>query len=740
MDSTTTDAFNAASHLVHRHVEQGRGQRLAVRAGTGTGTEGLTYAGLASLLRRTGTGLRELGLRRDDRVLMVMSDDVPMLATILGSFDAGLVAVPVSTMLTGPELGGIVADSGARVVVCTEEFTGVVTEALRDAPEVEHVVHVGAPGPLRDAGRPLHDWDDVVAAGATAIEADPGRDAPAPTVDDSWALWLYTSGTTGKPKAAMHRHANIRHVCETYGDQVLQVSSEDLTFSVAKMFFAYGIGNTVFFPLSVGACTVLEPRRPTPAVVLERLRAERPTLFFAVPTFYAALVASDLPDDAFAGVRWCASAGEPLPAPLQRRFTDRFGVEILDGIGSTEALHIFLSNSPGDVRPGTTGKAVPGYDVEVRDALGAVAAPGQPGALFVRGDSIALGYWHRTDATRQVFQGSWLSTGDTYVRDEDGYYRCLGRNSDMLKSGGIWVSPAEVESRLLEHASVREAAVVGVADDDGIDKPVAVVVAADDVTPDDLIGWCRDGLAHFKAPRQVVFVDELPKTATGKLQRFKVRALLVGSSSDDVDVEPAATAADHRHDHRPRSRPRVPLGVPPPCPTSSPARASTRWTAAVSRSAPSTASTRASASSTSTPRSASTAAPASRSAPSRRSARTAASPTATSSTSRTTARSSPRCSRAAGSRSARPAARTRPVRSGSTRPSSLGSEPARSWPATLYGCTQVSTTSPTSSSAAPLPPAKETRHDHDPRPPRTTGARAHRRRARAAGPQRPRDP
>ncbi len=532
----TSPTFNAAHHLVHRHVERGDGHRPAVRGRV----EELTYAELGSLLRRTGAGLREMGLRRDDRVLMVMSDDVPMLATILGAFDAGLVAVPVSTMLTGAELGDIVADSGARVVVCTEEFTDAVSQALREAPEVAHVVHVGDPGALSRAGRSLHAWSDVVASGGDAVAADPARDAAAPTVDDSWALWLYTSGTTGLPKAAMHRHANIRHVCETYGDQVLQVGADDLTFSVAKMFFAYGIGNTVFFPLSVGARTVLEPRRPTPAVVLERLREEQPTLFFAVPTFYAALVASDLPDDAFASVRWCASAGEPLPAPLQHRFTARFGVEILDGIGSTEALHIFLSNAPGDVRPGTTGRPVPGYDVEIRDALGAVTAPGQPGALFVRGDSLALGYWHRTDATRQVFQGSWLSTGDTYVRDEEGYYRCLGRNSDMLKAGGIWVSPTEVESRLMEHTSVREAAVVGVSDEDGLDKPVAVVVAGDDVTPAELVAWCRDGLAHFKAPRQVVLVDELPKTATGKLQRFKVRALLVGSTSDDVHVDPGA--------------------------------------------------------------------------------------------------------------------------------------------------------------------------------------------------------
>jgi benzoate-CoA ligase family protein len=519
-----SDRFNAADYLVHRHLGEGRGGNVAVR-----GANEVTYADLSRRVRTVAAALRSLGLRRDDRVLLVMSDDVPMLTTILGAFDAGFVAAPISTMLTGAELGEIVADSGARAVVCTEEFTSTVAEALTVAPDVDDVVHVGAPGALGNGSRyRLHEWDSFVAAGLSALELDPAAGDTAPTVEDSWALWLYTSGTTGLPKAAMHRHANIRFVCETYAHQVLGITPADTTFSVAKMFFAYGIGNTVFFPFSVGASTVLEPRRPSPQVVLERLGAERPTLFFAVPTFYAALVTSDLPDDAFASVRWCASAGEPLPAPLQKRFTDRFGVEILDGIGSTEALHIFLSNRPGDIRPGTTGKPVPGYDVEVRDTDGVPAATGEPGALFVRGDSIALGYWHRTDASRQVFQGSWLSTGDTYVCDEDGYFRCLGRNSDMLKSGGIWVSPTEVESRLLEHPGVRQAAVVGVADSDGLDKPVAVVVATD-VTPEELITWCRDGLAHFKAPRQVVFADDLPKTATGKLQRFKVRALLVES-------------------------------------------------------------------------------------------------------------------------------------------------------------------------------------------------------------------
>jgi benzoate-CoA ligase family protein len=527
--------FNACQYLVGRNVAKGRGGHDAVR-----GTSTLTYEELDSLTGQVAASYRALGLRRDDRVMMVMSDDIPMLAAILGAFRAGLVAVPVSTMLTGPELGKVLADSSARLVVCTQEFTSAVEGALPAAPDVEHVVHVGE-APSSD-GPTLHAWEQF-------LDADDANDRSiATTDDDSWALWLYTSGTTGLPKAAMHRHANIRHVCETYGQQVLGIVPGDQTLSVAKMFFAYGIGNSVFFPMSVGATTLLEPRRPTPEVIGELVSADRPTLFFAVPTFYAALLASDLPDDTFASVRLAASAGEALPTPLLRRFKDRFGVDIIDGIGSTEALHIFLSNRPGDIRPGTTGVAVPGYDVQIRTEEGLAAEVGQPGALHVRGASIALGYWRRTDASRQVFRGEWLVTGDTYVQDTDGYFTCLGRNSDMLKAGGIWVSPAEVESRLLEHPAVREAAVVGLADADGLDKPVGVVVLADAdahvVDEATLITWCRDGMAHFKAPRHVVFVDDLPKTATGKLQRFKVRALLAGADAvgtEDLTSSGAST-------------------------------------------------------------------------------------------------------------------------------------------------------------------------------------------------------
>ena len=522
-----TDYFNAAEYLVTRRVDAGDGDRTCA-----VGSRTVSYAELDRLIGDVAAAYRASGLHRDDRVLIVMADDVPMLAAILGAFRAGVVAVPISTMFTGAELGKIMADAGAHLVVCSAEFVDAVNEGLTAAPDVGTVVLDGA-GDLRvPDGVTGWSWPAFVASGAAAA---PDLRENVHTADDSWALWLYTSGTTGSPKAAMHRHANIRHVCETYGSRVLGIARDDRCLSVAKMFFAYGIGNSVFFPLSVGATTILERRRPTPEIVAERVAAEKPTLFCGVPTFYAGLLNSDLADDAFASVRLATSAGEPLPAPLLRRFKERFGVDIIDGIGSTEALHIFLSNRPDHIVPGTTGTAVPGYELRICDDDGEPVADGTPGALQVRGESIALGYWRRTDATRQVFRGEWLITGDTYVRDENGHYTCLGRNSDMVKAGGIWVSPSEVESRLLEHPAVVEVAVVGVADANGLDKPVAAVVlseSAGGVDETELITWCRDGLAHFKAPRRIVFATSLPKTATGKLQRFRVREQLADGAGE----------------------------------------------------------------------------------------------------------------------------------------------------------------------------------------------------------------
>jgi len=527
-------AFNAADYLLHRQARTGLAGKPAVIGSTRT----VSYGQLSDEVARVAAGLRGLGLRTDDRVMLVMVDDVEMATSILAAFHAGLVAVPVSTMYSGRELAEIMVDCGARVVLASAEFGAAAAEAVALSPEVEHLIVAGDYSPQAPSSVTVSAWPTLLHAAAAMEQAA--------TSEDGWALWLYTSGTTGTPKAAMHRHANIRHVYETYAVQTLAIKRDDICLSVAKLFFAYGIGNSLFFPLAAGATTVLEPARPTPDALGARLNADRPTLFYGVPTFYAALVHSSLPVEAFASVRLCVSAGEPLPAALQQRFLDRFGVEILDGIGSTEALHIYLSNVPGDIRPGTTGKAVPGYDLEIRDDEGTVVTRGVPGNLYVRGESLAIGYWRRTDAHRSVFEGRWMRTGDTYVQDEDGYYHCMGRSNDLLKAGGIWVSPAEVEARLLAHDAVAEAAVAGVPDAEGLDKPVALVVLVDYHEPvgeAELIAWCRDGLAAFKRPRHIVFIDALPKTATGKIQRFRVKAQLAAQFG--AAVPNAAVSAIH---------------------------------------------------------------------------------------------------------------------------------------------------------------------------------------------------
>jgi benzoate-CoA ligase family protein len=351
-------------------------------------------------------------------------------------------------------------------------------------------------------------------------------DAVYPTIADSPAFWLYTSGTTGKPKGAMHRHGSIRMVCETYGRQVLGIQPEDRCLSAAKAFFAYGLGNSLLFPLSVGASAILEPGPSKPDTIAERAQKYGATLFFGGPTFFAGMLRADLPAGALPLVRLSASAGEPLPAELYHRWTSHFGVDIVDGIGMTEMLHIFLSNRPGQVRPGTTGVAVPGYDLRILDDGGREVTPGSPGTLYVRGESTATGYWSRYAASRQVFQGEWLRTGDTYLTDADGYYVCLGRTDDLLKVSGMWVAPSEVENRLLAHDSVAQAVVVGAVDSDGLHKPVAFVIpkAGRQTTEDELIAFCREGIESYKRPRRVVFVGAYPTTATGKVRRVELRA------------------------------------------------------------------------------------------------------------------------------------------------------------------------------------------------------------------------
>jgi benzoate-CoA ligase family protein len=504
--------FNACEYLLDRRLAEGDGPRTAL-----TGVAGdVSYAALHDQVRRTATSLRTLGLQPEQRVLMLMADSPQFVVMYLAAMRMGAIPVPVSTMLKADGVAELLQDSRARFLALTREFAATAAAAAAQAPELAGMLADEAP-----AGSPV----PVHLLGALA--AGPSDDKVYPTTADSPAFWLYTSGTTGQPKAAMHRHGAIGVVCETYGVQVLGIRPGDRCLSAAKAFFAYGLGNSLLFPLSVGASAVLEPAPSRPDLIADAARKHGATLFFAGPTFFANMLRAGLAPDALAGVRLAASAGEALPASLYQRWTSHFGVDILDGIGMTEMLHIFLSNRPGQVRAGTTGVAVPGYDLRVLDESGQEVPRGTPGTLFVRGDSTATGYWSRYDASRQVFQGEWLRTGDTYVQDDDGYYACLGRTGDMLKASGIWVSPAEVEARLLAHQAVAQAVVVAAPDREGLEKPVAYVIleAGQAATEDELIEFCRQALPSFKRPRKVVFVAGYPTTATGKIRRVELRKM-----------------------------------------------------------------------------------------------------------------------------------------------------------------------------------------------------------------------
>ncbi|NNN37392.1 benzoate-CoA ligase family protein, partial [Streptomyces sp. S3(2020)] len=482
-------AFNAATYLVDRQIARGFGDRPALIGARST----LTYAELGARVASAGAGWRALGVRPEERVLVHAADGPETVVALLSLMRMGAVPVPVSTMSTPAELTALVADSRCRHLLAGPEFCDRVQTAVRDSAAVPDLVGVVVldDAPVRPPPSVLRiRWEHLIAAGESAAPADRAADR---TTEDSPALWLYTSGTTGTPKAAMHRHASIRFVAERYGQEVLGLRPQDRCFSVAKLFFAYGIGNSCFFPLAAGAAAVLDPAPPTPESIARRLAEDAPTVFFGVPTSYAALLRSDhLREDAFHGVRVAVSAGEPLPPELHHRFRARFGTDLLNAMGSTEALHIFLSNRPGENRPGTLGTPVPGYELRIRE----------DGVLKVRAPSAAVGYWCRTDATRTVFEGEWIDTGDLFTRDADGFYVCHGRAGDMIKSGGIWVAPAEVENLLLRHPSVAAACVVAAPDPDGLDRPVACVVPASGEHVDGaaLAAVCAEQLPAHKRP------------------------------------------------------------------------------------------------------------------------------------------------------------------------------------------------------------------------------------------------
>jgi benzoate-CoA ligase len=532
--------YNAAHDLIERNLSAGRGGKVAYHDVHGS----YTYGDLAERVNRCASALTALGLEMEQRVLLCLHDTIDFPTTFLGAIKAGIVPVAVSAILTAKDYEHMLLDSRARALILSESLLPVFAPLLGKARRLQHVIVSG-----RDAqGHIL--LTELLAKGSAHFDA-------APTCADDMCFWLYSSGSTGAPKGTVHVHSSLIQTAELYARPVLGISENDVVFSAAKLSFAYGLGNALSFPMSVGATAVLLGDRPTPPGVFGHLRKYRPTIFCAAPTAYAALLASpELPSREDVNLRICTAAAEALPADIGKRWRAHFGVDILDGIGSTEMLHIFISNRPGDVEYGTTGRAVPGYEIRLVDDEGRLVKQGDTGELQVRGPSAAIMYWNNRERSRKTFQGAWTLTGDKYVQRDDGRYVHAGRNDDMLKVGGLYVSPVEVESALISHSAVLEAAVVGKEDDERLIKPLAFVVlkAAQTASPqlaEELKQHVRSRLAMYKYPRWVEFIGELPKTATGKIQRYKLRAMAKdikavpspGGSADPAAVELASQPA-----------------------------------------------------------------------------------------------------------------------------------------------------------------------------------------------------
>lgn len=505
--------FNFAEHLFALHRK--RGDRLAYIDDRGP----LSYGQLEQRARRLAGALLAAGVRREERVLLLMLDTHDWPVSFLGCLYAGIVPVAVNTLLTADDYAYMLEHSRAQAALVSGALLPQLQAALAKTTHRLDTVLVSQPtGALPDGAQA---FEAALAAAQPAAQ-------PAATTGDEPGFWLYSSGSTGRPKGTVHTQLNLWWTAELYGKGVLGLTERDVCFSAAKLYFAYGLGNALTFPLSVGACVVLMAERPTPDAVFRRWTELqcRPTVFFGAPTGFAGMLASpNLPAREAVALRMCSSAGEALPAEIAERFKARFGCDIIDGIGSTEMLHVFISNRPGDVRYGSTGKPVAGYDIELRGEDGRCVAPGEIGDLYIRGPSAALMYWGNREKTRETFQGGWTKSGDKYLCDADGYYTYAGRSDDMLKVSGIYVSPFEVESTLMQHPAVLEAAVIGTPDAEGLTKTKAFVVRKDGQQVDEaaLKAFVKERLAAYKYPRQIEFIAELPKTATGKIQRFRLR-------------------------------------------------------------------------------------------------------------------------------------------------------------------------------------------------------------------------
>ena len=502
--------FNVAVPFIDRHLTEGRSDKVAIQGDFGC----VSYIQLFENVNRYGNALIKLGLSKGDRVLMVVKDCPQFFYIFWGAIKAGIVPVPLNTLLRSNDYRYMIEDSSCSLVVYSPEYSEEVGGALEA---------------VKSGSIPSLSTEGDASLANLAEEAQTKLGAVAATAEED-CFWLYSSGSTGRPKGTVHSHKDIPVTCIHYAVGVLGITSEDICFSAAKLFFAYGLGNAMTFPLWVGATAILSSSAPNPAMTFEVIEKYKATIYFGVPTLYAAqlqALENSRPD--LKSIRLCVSAGEALPGDIFRRWKESTGSIILDGIGSTEILHIFISNSADDVKPGASGKLVPGYQARIVGEQDKIVSQGASGALWIHGDSIAKSYWNNADKTAETIKSGWINTGDTYYQDEAGYFVYCGRNDDMMKVGGIWCSPFEIEAKLIEHPDVLEAAVVGRADKNKLIKPEAFVIVAEGVTGGDelaeeLLEHCKEGLARYKYPRWFNFVDDLPKTATGKIQRFRLRS------------------------------------------------------------------------------------------------------------------------------------------------------------------------------------------------------------------------
>jgi benzoate-CoA ligase family protein len=512
------ERFNAASFFIDRHIAEGRGDKIAIECGE----ERVTYRQLSERVNRVGNALRSLGVRAEERVFLALQDTPEFLYCFFGAIKIGAVAVPVNTYLKSPEFEYLLNDCRARVAIFSEPLRPQISAIPHD-----HLRYLKHEVVVSDARSDEKTLAQLMHAASSQLDAED-------THKDDVAFWLYSSGSTGPPKGCVHLQHDMVVTSELYAKNILGITEQDRCFSVAKLFFAYGLGNAGYFPITVGATSILFPGQTDPTNVFRIIQHYRPTLFFSVPSNYAALL-----DHASAGsrefdlssVRHGVSAGEALPAAIYHRFRESFGVEILDAIGSTEALHMFIANRPGAVRPGSSGQIIPGCDARIVEEDGAPTPQGEIGNLLIRSDAVCACYWNQHDKTKEMIEGHWIRTGDKYWQDADGYYWYAGRSDDMLKVSAVWVSPVEIENALREHPAVLDAAVIARQNETGLTKPMAYIALRQGFNPSsrleqELKAFAAGKLSSYKQPEWIEFVDSLPKTATDKVQRFKLRERL----------------------------------------------------------------------------------------------------------------------------------------------------------------------------------------------------------------------